>query len=79
MSTYDLWKNYYIWGFCTKDTLQLLVELGQLTQDQVNQIIDSKPDLTGRVIEPIPKGNTISTSSFTNNNTLNSQQATAQG
>ena len=53
-----MWKNFYLWDFCTKDTLQLLVELGQLTQDEVNQIIASKPDLTGRVIEPIPKGNT---------------------
>ena len=55
MTTYNMWKNFYLWDFCTKDTLQLLVELGQLTQDEVNQIIASKPDLTGRVIEPIPK------------------------
>ena len=58
MTTYNMQKNFYLWDFCTKDTLQLLVELGQLTQDEVNQIITSKPDLTGRVIEPIPKGNT---------------------
>ena len=58
MTTYNMWKNFYLWDFRTKDTLQLLVELGQLTQDEVNQIIASKPDLTGRVIEPIPKGNT---------------------
>lgn len=76
MSTYNMWKNFYLWDFCTKDTLQLLVELGQLTQDEVNQIIASKPDLTGRVIKPIPKGNTISTP-LSNTNTNNSQQATA--
>ena len=50
MTTYNMWKNFYLWDFCTKDTLQLLVELGQLTQYEVNQIIASKPDLTGRVI-----------------------------
>ena len=66
MTTYNMWKNFYLWDFCTKDTLQLLVELGQLTQDEVNQIIASKPDLTGRVIKPIPKGEST-------------QQATAQG
>lgn len=76
MTTYNMWKNFYLWDFCTKDTLQLLVELGQLTQDEVNQIIASKPDLTGRVIEPIPKGNTIFTPN-SNTNTNNSQKATA--
>ena len=76
MTTYNMWKNFYLWDFCTKDTLQLLVELGQLAQDEVNQIIASKPDLTGRVIKPIPKGNIISTPN-SDTNTNNSQQATA--
>ena len=76
MTTYNMWKNFYLWDFCTKDTLQLLVELGQLTQDEVNQIIASKPDLTGRVIKLIPKWNIISTPN-SNTNTNNSQQATA--
>lgn len=65
MSTYDLWKNFYNWGACTKETLQLLIELGQLTHDQVNEIIASKPDLTGRVIEPIPRGNKTDTTTAT--------------
>ena len=51
MTTYNMWKNFYLWDFCTKDTLQLLVELGQLTQDEVNQMTEALKKLISRFSE----------------------------
>lgn len=76
MSIFETWKYFYNQDFCTKETLQLLVQLGTLTQDQYNEIIVSKPDLTGRVIEPIPKGTSTQSTPITINTT---KQDTAQG
>ncbi len=71
MTTFELWKYFYLNDLCTKETLQLLVQLKTLTQDEYNQIIAAKPDLTGRIIVPIPKGNA--------NTETTTKQAAAQG
>lgn len=69
MTTFETWKYFYIHDFCTEETLQLLVQLGTLTQEQYDEIIASKPDLTGRVVQPIPKDESTTTATETNTDT----------
>lgn len=73
MTDFETWKDFYLSGFCTKDDLNMLLQYGDLTQEQVDEIIKSKPDLTGRVVEPIPKSE-----SSQDDTASSTQQATVQ-
>ena len=69
VTQFEQWKNFYDWGCCTISDLQMLMEYGVLTQEQVNEIIASKPNLTGRIVNPIPKGNSNNTTTTPVGNT----------
>ena len=79
VTPFEQWENFYDWGYCTQADLQMLAEYGVLTQEQVEEIIASKPDFTGRVVDPIPKGGSTSTGSSTSTSTPTSDNSTPTG
>lgn len=40
MYSFDYWKNRYDKGWATKNQLQRLVNIGALTKDEFNQIVE---------------------------------------
>ena len=40
---FNTWKEFYGWGFASKEQLQQAVSQGMLTQEQYNEIINPTP------------------------------------
>lgn len=77
MTPFQMWEYFYKNNLCTKETLGMLVPLGIITEEQYNQILASKPDLTGRVVLPIGATDNTDTAENTENTDPTSQTDTA--
>lgn len=43
---FNTWKQFYGWGFCTKEQLEQAVKQGELTIDQYNSIVGVQAPVT---------------------------------
>ncbi len=51
---FNTWKQFYEWGFCTKEQLQEAVDGGMLTQEQYNEIVGTQDSTPVQETIPTP-------------------------
>ncbi len=70
---FNTWKQFYEWGFCTKEQLQEAVDGGMLTQEQYNEIVGTQNSTPVQEPTNIPVQKPAHTSVGQSSTTTNAQ------
>lgn len=56
---FNTWKQFYGWGFCTKEQLEQVVKQGELTIDQYNSIVGVQAPVEDKQVDSkVPEATT---------------------